>query len=683
MWSEFAIAYVVGALVIYLPGLLFFKALRFDWGLALISAPLATICGNIFFTTLYSYVGVQCSGALLCASVLGLFLVMYAFVLLINKLRKKKAVRINISDFNWKILSLYVVFGLGLCVVVFIKNLDGSDSFFCRADNITHLGLVRTFLDSGDWSSLHASNYSLFESDPMGYAKDFYPAAWHQLVALVSDLTGAEITISVNAVNSIFVSLVYPSAMFLLMTYLFKGEKNVVIFGAFFTLAFTAFPWGLFIKGPLYPQLAANCLSPLVMALFARFIDFFLLRKNISVFVIRFVFFGVVAIVSLAFTQTNAIFFVYVFAICFLTSVAYGWGRQNREASIIKRITPACVVLFVGIAFWLVCFNLPFMQSVVTFETESNLTVTEAVFFGVSLALAASMPQWLLAILVLFGVFYCVVKKKIWILVPAAFMLVAYIECKSGSGILKQMIAGFWYADHYRSAACLAIFLVPIASVGFNVVVAGLKRAIDSLGKDLGFKVAKKPFVLACLVVFLVLNFYPNYIYPKSEKTVETGFGHMYEKLETIFSTEKEQVYSSEERNFVKKVKEYVSDDSLIINYPDDGSVFSYSADGLNIVYRYSLLNSRVPSSETRESELVRTRLNKISDDSEVKSAAQTLGAKYVLLLDQGKEEDELVKLPQFNHPEYWLGITGINDLTPGFTTVLAEGDMRLYEIEY
>ena len=121
----------------------------------------------------------------------------------------------------------------------------------------------------------------------------------------------------------------------------------------------------------------------------------------------------------------------------------------------------------------------------------------------------------------------------------------------------------------------------------------------------------------------------------------------------------------------------------MIVNYPDDGSVFSYATDDLNILYRYSLLSSEVPDSETKESELIRTRLNKISSDPEVKSAVRTLGVKYVLLLDQGKKEDELVKLPQFGNPEYWTGITGINDLTPGFTTVLSEGDMRLYKIEY
>lgn len=683
MWSEFALTFIIGVFVIYLPGLFFFRALKFDWGPALISAPLATICGNVLFTTLFSLLGVKCSGLLLYVSTLGLFLVLYSCMLLFNKLRKKEAVRINFVDFDWKILSLYIVLGLGLCAIVFVKNLDGAGSFFCRADNITHLGLVRTFLDSGDWSTLHASNYSLFESDPMGYAKDFYPAAWHQLVALTSDLAGAEITVSVNAINSVFVSLVYPSAMFLLMTYLFKGKKKIVMFGAIFTLAFTAFPWGLFIKGPLYPQLAANCLSPIIMSLFARFIDVFLSKTNITVFVTKFILFGVVAIVSLTFTQTNAIFFVYVFAICFLVSVAYGWGKENYGISTIKRAIPACFVLLLGVAFWLVFFNLPFMQGVVTFETKSNLTTTEAMLFGVSLSLAASTPQWPLAILVLFGVFYCVVKKKAWILFPALFMLFAFVECESGSGILKQIIAGFWYTDHYRLAACLAVFLVPVASLGFYVVVVGLKKAIDSLGKELGFKLSEKHLVLICLVVFLIINYYPNYSYPKSDKTIETGFGYMYDRLETIFSTAKEQMYSSEERNFVKKAKQYVSDESLIVNYPDDGSVFSYATDDLNILYRYSLLSSEVPDSETKESELIRTRLNKISSDPEVKSAVRTLGVKYVLLLDQGKKEDELVKLPQFGNPEYWTGITGINDLTPGFTTVLSEGDMRLYKIEY
>ena len=683
MWSEFAIAFIVGIGILYIPGLFFFRAIRFRWGVALISAPLPTICGYTFFTILFSMLNITCSGALLFLSTTVLFSGIYLCVALYSRALRKEVSYIEFFGFDWKILALYILVGLFLCTFVFVKNLDGAGSFFCRADNITHLGLVRTFLDSGDWSALHASNYSLLENDPMGYAKDFYPAAWHQLVTLVCDLTGAEITVSVNAMNSVFVSAVYPSAMFLLMTYLFKNKKNVVIYGAFFSLAFTAFPWGLFIKGPLYPQLAANCLSPIVMALFARFVDLFLQKKSIGPLVMRFILFGVVAIASLAFTQTNAIFFVYVFAVCFLVSIAYGWGKENHGASIIKRIIPACFIALIGIVFWLICFNLPFMQSVVTFETKSNLTTAEAVFFGASLSLAASTPQWLLAVLVLFGILYCIAKKKIWILIPALFMFLAFVECRSGSGILKQMIAGFWYTDHYRPAACLAVFLVPVASVGFYVLVLGLKRATDLLGKDSGFGAPKKCLVSTCLAIFLVINFYPSYLYPKSDEMAETAFGYMYNRLEAIFSTDKEQAYSAEERSFVKKAKQHVSDEALIVNYPDDGSVFSYATDNLNIIYRYSLLNSEVPDSETRESELIRTRLNRINDDPEVKNAAQTLGVKYVLLLDQGKKEDELVKLPQFNHPEYWAGITEINDRTPGFTIVLAEGDMRLYEIEY
>ena len=52
-----------------------------------------------------------------------------------------------------------------------------------------------------------------------------------------------------------------------------------------------------------------------------------------------------------------------------------------------------------------------------------------------------------------------------------------------------------------------------------------------------------------------------------------------------------------------------------------------------------------------------------------------------MLLLDQGMRTNQTKHFWSY-YPEQWSGIEGITDQTPGFKTILAEKDMRLYKIE-
>ena len=58
-------------------------------------------------------------------------------------------------------------------------------------------------------------------------------------------------------------------------------------------------------------------------------------------------------------------------------------------------------------------------------------------------------------------------------------------------------------------------------------------------------------------------------------------------------------------------------------------------------------------------------------------------GAQYVLLLDQGVPYDEgrwLIQTGE-DYEMGWEGLANLADDTPGFETILADGDMRLYKI--
>lgn len=664
----------------YLPGFTFFYAIRFNAGTALISAPLFSISFYSLTGIVLSLLNIPCTAYILFFGAVFFSIAVFG----ISRFFPKKTLvhkPIFFGSTDWLMLALYIFVGLVLCTIFFLKNLDGANSFFCRADNITHLNLVKAFIESNSWSSLHAGNYIDGSYNPFGYGSGgFYPAAWHQIVGIVCALSQASIPLSSNAVNAIFIGITYPTAMYLLLNRLFNGNRKLVALGSLVSLSFTSFPLGLFLKGPLYPNLASNCLAPIVMALFAYFVMSFSEKEHLKYKIACSIIVGFLSIVTLAFTQTNAIFLVYIFAVFWLASYAY--NRTKEKSSFRQRYSLPLLVILLGIFFWIVFYNLPFLQSVVQYEWDNDLSLVDALFNTVSLAMAASLPQTLLSIVVLLGVVYCLIKKQYWILCPALLMAVGYLACRCDLGDLEHWLAGFWYTDPYRPAACLVIFLIPIATYGLYLLLAIITSISKTTCETVSLSNKPKLILTISLIAFVVLNFYPTYDYPKTNKNVETSFGYVNYKLGRIFTTtEKEQMYTIEEQRFVDKVHDIIPEDAMVINMPDDGSVFAYGVNDINVLYRYTILRDGIPSGETTDSQIIRTSLNEISTNQQVRQAVDNVGASYVLILDQGKTGKDFVHIPQFEHPEYWSGITKIDDSTPGFTIVLSEDDMKLYKI--
>ena len=66
--------------------------------------------------------------------------------------------------------------------------------------------------------------------------------------------------------------------------------------------------------------------------------------------------------------------------------------------------------------------------------------------------------------------------------------------------------------------------------------------------------------------------------------------------------------------------------------------------------------------------------------DADVRSALGSVGADYVLVLDDERVTADRAYLFTYD-PALWQGILSIDADTPGFELVLSEGDMRLYRI--
>ena len=142
-------------------------------------------------------------------------------------------------------------------------------------------------------------------------------------------------------------------------------------------------------------------------------------------------------------------------------------------------------------------------------------------------------------------------------------------------------------------------------------------------------------------------------------------------------------IYTTEEKEFVEEAKQLIPDGALVINNPNDGSCFCYVVDDMRVYYRY--LRAYGEGGESAESELIRSRLDMIAHDERVNRAVRNVGAEYVLLLDQGRENDpadpDSFFFFTYERKGLWSGIDLVSDTTPGFEVVLSRNDMRLYRI--
>lgn len=689
MWDAFLIAYAFGAFALLVPGFFFFRALGFRWAVALPLAPV-WFCSLLPLVCLaHRFLGVACTWV----GVMAPIVLIPAVLLLVRIVATKVGVRglrfLGGSNAvagsgalkEWGILAAYAVVGVAATLWIFVLSLDGADSFVQEYDNVYHLASIRSFLDSGDWSCFSPAFYpeSQSEVNPLPYSS-FYPATWHAFCVMVIDALGVPVALSVNVVNSLFSSLVFPLGMYLLLTKVFASDAKLLLCGLVCSFAFASFPWQIMAWGPIFPNMAAYCLVPAAIFLFMEAVGdrmrFGLRISAIVSFVLGFV--GIVLL------QPNTVFTAAVFLVPYCCYTIYTRVRErygSADAFFDKRaFAGVCLFLVFAAAVWVVAFKLPMFSATVNFSWASFTGRFQALVDVLVLSLSTSKPASIaLAVLVIVGAVHSIRDKRfLWLVFSHVLMCALYVLSASTNGFLKQLLTGFWYTDPMRLSANIVFTGIPLACLGLRSVSAffgGLlaKWYAGGMPSRRGSKVG----ALVVVLVVAAMVYSPNFqIYGIAK--VETGIGYVRNFLEGLYSASEPNVLDPEERDFLEEVAEVVSDDDLILNEPNDGSAFAYSIYDMNVYYR--AMDGYGNANESDSSRLIRTELDRIAEDPAVAEAVENVGAMYVLQLDQADYDRQSKYLFSY-YPDIWQGIDGVDDSTPGFEAVLSEGDMRLYRI--
>lgn len=688
MWTSFALAVALMVLCLYAPGCLLFRAFGAGRAQSFACAPLFSLLGYCILGALFPLVGLEASFPAITAPVACVALAVFAGSRIRSRAAGAPAVGAGECPregcrrpgFSEAALAAYLAAGVCVALYAYVSTLNGADSFAPTYDNVFHYSLIRSFVDSSDWSALHASAYPLIaqvqEWAPLP-GGGYYPAAWHLLCALAVDAVSVPVPLAANAANAVMAGVVYPAGMCLFMLTVFPARRGIVFAGAILAPAFGAFPGVLLDVWPLFP----NALSlSLVLPMAVCFMVLLAPGSRLHVRVLGAM--GFLCGVALSvFTQPNAVFTVAVLLIpfCVQRSIAAAGKAKEGSAKRVRFTVAVGVTCACGcVAVWAALYHAPFLQSLVQYNWAPVRSTLGAIASVVDLRFTESQGQPLLALLVCAGIVGAIVKRRyLWIACAYALACVIYCAAASlGDVPLKHFLSGFWYTDCYRVAAFAAVFAVPLASLGAFMVVRASARLLEKIGARRS-GVARVALASALALAFCIVNFRGHAVLgvPDSGQAM---FGALISNGTRINDPARSWVYDAEEIAFVERAKQFVPEGSLVVNQPYDGSALSYAISGMESYYRD--VSGYGSVRETQDSVAIRTSLSRVADDPETRASVGRVGAEYVMILSRDDAEMSAAFGAEYD-PLQWQGINGIQDGTEGFEVVLAEGEMRLYRI--
>lgn len=664
MWMTFFVGVLFCLAIVYLPGYLQLRALRFARALAIACAPVIAVAEYGVLGALFGLMGVRTSWYAIVGIVVALSALMCALAFV--ALRKKRAHPCLVIKAQVRPSSvlIYLCFSVPIVCFYLLPNIGGPETTVQLFDNAFHLNLIHSFAETGRFSVLQSTTFPTVPLQALGDIS-YYPAGWHVIASLCVDACGISAAMAENIANMVFIAFVFPMAMCAFLSKVFGGDRQLVLLGAVLSLAFVAFPWGFLVAGPLYANLSAFAFLPIAMLAFMEMLD--VTERPMRC---RLAFLFVVSCVSLLLTQPNAVFT----AVIILSPYA-AWRLWQKAR---PKMGPKRAALVVGafVAFVLLVLlalrYAPYVKSVVAQAYEPYAGKYQGLIDYIDLGGRNAVAQEALGAFVICGIVYALCTKQgRWLLFPYAFFMLGFWSAASfESGLLGTFFSGFWYNDVDRILASAVFVMIPLACMGVKGLLSLLLEAAQKAWPRCDARVLS----VSALVVAFAFIYTPSFILA-GHGEVPTAFGDRVEKMQSL--ADERQCLTDDEAAFLEECKEVIDEegeDAKVANMPFDGSAFAYESSDMNTLYRHFFKMSDANNL------LVRERLNDIGESPEVKDAARALGIKYVLLLDANGPEGGSMSTDHF-YEDDWTGFLAITDETPGLEPVLSKGDMRLYRI--
>lgn len=674
-WISYGLTIAYAAVLVFLPGwLVTFGSIKKPLLQIASAAPAAL--------ALYAIVALVFGAASIPANCVTAPVAVLLISILIFIVSRQMGYKTHYTKQDIKTISIYILCALLITGVFFILPLDGPSSFSQHHDNVHHLNQIRYFLTYETGVPIFDINSMLESSLAPVSGASFYPSTWHFWAALVAGFVGGNVVYAETSTLFVSMALIFPFGCAALIDKLYSQDRVALISGGFLSMAFCAFPWHTFAySGPLYPYLVGMICVPAALSLLLE-IGSCITGK--TVLPIRFLFTALLVIFACVSIHASVIFSLGVLIAPYLVYLVYRLGRDRLSSHLDSMgLCLAVVSILLIAAVWLICFKLPFLSSTVNFFWPKVSTVHQGIIDVLTLAFMTDSAQVLLSIFMLFGAVDAIrSKENRWLIVSFCFSGFLFIVSHCTDLPIKNVLTGFWYTDWGRIAPIAVIAAIPIATHGLSILITRLASHCFHPGFEIGFRNQVSTnicWLLGVNCIIALILFYPSFSL-KGCADITTGFGYVDSLARDTFDSSKINFLDSAEQNFLKTVAQITSGNDIIINLPDDGSFFAYGLYGLNTYYKGTQVQFADNESET--SKEIRYGLNDIANNLDLQERLRKLNARYILLLDEGGARDEEHPFYLYYDPTDWSGLLSIKEDTPGFTLLLSEGDMRLYQID-
>ena len=624
-WVDTIPAFVVLALVLFLPGWLVVRALGARGLEALAVSPAVSVGLVAVFATVAQRVGVR--WGLLPLLVVTGAVVALAWVAMRLLGRHDPELGTTRRLFGRPRADVVVAIAIGavLALATILPAIGRPDELVDSPDAVYHLGRIKTFLETGNFSIANPT---------------FYPNGFHAWIA-TSLLPGvADVLPGTNVATIVLAALVWPIGCVALVRHALGTSRLVTYAAGFASAAFIAFPTILLGWGVLWPNLMATALTPGALAL--------MLQAARSGRIGQWLAF-VAALPGLALIQPNALVALVLFALVWFVTARVragllrhvSWWVVGRDLAIVAAVAVAGIV-----AAPVVSARLASTQS---YEWKDRVSVWTALVEVVGGRLQIPDLLWGLVLLIALGIGWIALRARAALPVVAMWgaCVVLYVMAASSTMSWTSLVTGYWYNDKVRLASLAAV-------PGVVLVAAAAPAVRELLRKVPGL--ASRPVVVG-LVALLVIP----------ALTLGLNGGTRHRMLTDFFqpSDPKKVILSFEAQDSLRRLNALIPAGQGVVGRPENGSPLMWPLFGTNTLYR------SIPIPTTGDEIVIGTGFDDMAGRPDVCEAMARHDIRWAI---------DSTHVYWLDRPERSSGLTDLANVD-GVEAVRTDGDYTLYRV--
>jgi len=624
-WVETIPAFVVLSVVLFLPGWLVVRALGARGLEALAVSPAVSVGIIAVCATLAQRVGVRWGLLPLVVVTATAVAVAWLGMRLFGRHDPELGAARRLLGRPRPDAVVAIAIGAVLALATILPAIGRPDELVDSPDAVYHLGRIKTFLETGNFSIANPT---------------FYPNGFHSWIA-TSLLPGvADVLPGTNVATIVLAALVWPVGCVALVRHALGTSRLVTYAAGFASAAFIAFPTILLGWGVLWPNLMATALTPGALAL--------MLQAARSGRIGQWLAFGA-ALPGLALIQPNALVALVLFALVWFVTARVRAGLLHHVSWwVVAR--DLAIVAVVGVA-GLVAAPVVSAQlaSTQSYEWKDRVSVWTALVEVVGGRLQIPDVLWGLVLLIALGIGWIALRARAALPVVAMWsaVVVLYVMAASSTMSWTSLITGYWYNDKVRLASLAAVPGVVLVAAAAPAL-RELLRKVPGLGS--------RPVVVG-LVAVLVIPVLTLGLNGATRERMLTGFFQPDEPKKVILSFEAQ--------DSLRRLNALIPPGEGVVGRPENGSPLMWPLFGTNTLYR------SIPIPTTGDEIVIGTGFDDMANRPDVCAAMARHDIRWAI---------DSTHVYWLDRPERSSGLKDLANVD-GVEPVRTDGDYTLYRV--